>query len=144
MPATATITGSRRRRALASWPSTSSRLISSPTSRKNSAIAASLIHRCTVIGPIAGARTGPVGQWSSASYASAVAGRFAASIARRAAASSTAPPPASPARKARSADQGRRRIIPPPYGRIYSHQSEIGQAASANASAISRRDSSTP
>lgn len=59
MPHAAAITGSRRSAGWLSWPSTSSRLISSPTSRKNSAISPSFIHSSTVIGPMAGASTGP-------------------------------------------------------------------------------------
>ena len=50
-PAAAAITGSRRRSQVASRPSTNSRLISSPTSRKKTAISPSLIQKWTVIGP---------------------------------------------------------------------------------------------
>ena len=51
MPPAAQRPGRTRRDQVESWPSTTSRLISSPTSRKNTAISASLIQCETLSGP---------------------------------------------------------------------------------------------
>src|SRR3569833_640098 len=117
MPASAATNGRRRSAGRDSSPATISRLISSPTSRKNSAIRPSLIHRCTVMGPIAGASTGPVSAWSRWKYSPA-SGELARIIASAAAAISTIPPIASSASNCFRVERVRRiaRLVAPKRG----------------------------
>ena len=61
IPAAAAKNGRRRSAQVVRCPSTNSRLISSPTSRKNTAMRPSLTHRWTFIGYSLSVSTGPIG-----------------------------------------------------------------------------------